>query len=121
MQAVTLDESSKQNVLAGLGGEVLLCVLVRHHFRACAVPAGRLLIVLLLAIFCAPRRVLGPGAFRRVRKTQINSGEFMKLDHLKKLAAAALCFGLASVCGAQNAPATQTLDGQKPADQTPAP
>ncbi|MDQ2774687.1 MAG: porin [Acidobacteriota bacterium] len=38
----------------------------------------------------------------------------------KDLAAIALCFGLASVCCAQNAPATQTPDQAKPADQTPA-
>ena len=44
----------------------------------------------------------------------------MRFDYLKKLAAIALCFGLASVCGAQNVPPTQTPD-QKTADQPPAP
>ena len=41
--------------------------------------------------------------------------------HMKNLATVALCFGLASFCGAQNAPATQTPDQQKPADATPPP
>ncbi len=36
------------------------------------------------------------------------------------LAAIALCFGLASVCSAQNAPATQAPDQQKPAEVKPA-
>lgn len=40
--------------------------------------------------------------------------------NVKNLAAIALCFGLASVSGAQNAPATPASDQQKPADQ-PAP
>lgn len=40
---------------------------------------------------------------------------------LKNLAVTAVCFGLASVCCAQNAPASQTPDQQKPPDQTAAP
>ena len=45
----------------------------------------------------------------------------MKL-HSKTLAVIALCIGLASVCRAQNAPATPAPDQQKPADQSaPAP
>ena len=38
----------------------------------------------------------------------------MKFDYLKNVAAIALFFGLASVCSAQNAPATQTADQQAP-------
>jgi len=45
----------------------------------------------------------------------------MRFDNLRALATVGVCLGLVSVCGAQNAPATQTVDGQKPADQTPAP
>jgi hypothetical protein len=42
--------------------------------------------------------------------------------HSKTLAVIAFCFGLASVCRAQNAPATPAPDQQKPADQSaPAP
>jgi len=42
--------------------------------------------------------------------------------HSKTLAVIAFCFGLASVCRAQNAPATPATDQQKPADQSaPAP
>ncbi len=42
--------------------------------------------------------------------------------YLKYAAAICFCFRLASVCGAQSAPATQTPDQQKPADAaTPAP
>jgi hypothetical protein len=37
--------------------------------------------------------------------------------HAKNLAVIALCFGLTSVCRAQNAPATPVPDQQKPADQ----
>jgi len=37
----------------------------------------------------------------------------------KSLAVMALCFGLTSVCHAQNAPATPAPDQQKPADQAP--
>jgi hypothetical protein len=44
----------------------------------------------------------------------------MKFDYLKKLAMITLCFRLASVCMAQDTPATQTPD-QKTADQPPAP
>jgi hypothetical protein len=45
----------------------------------------------------------------------------MKL-HSKTLVVIALCFGLASVCRAQNVPATPAPDQQKPADQAaPAP
>lgn len=44
----------------------------------------------------------------------------MNFDYVKRLAIA-LCFGFVSVCGAQNAPATQTPDQDKPAGQTPAP
>ena len=39
----------------------------------------------------------------------------MKVEYVNKVAVIALCMGVASVCGAQ------TTDGQKPADQTPAP
>jgi hypothetical protein len=41
--------------------------------------------------------------------------------HAKNLAVIALCFGLTSVCRAQNAPATPAPDQQKPADQAAAP
>ena len=41
----------------------------------------------------------------------------LKCDYLKNFAAIALCVGLASVCSAQNASATQTPDQQKAADQ----
>ena len=37
--------------------------------------------------------------------------------YVKNLAAVVLCYGLASVCGAQNTPAAPTQDQQKPADQ----
>ena len=43
----------------------------------------------------------------------------MRFDNLRALATVGVCLGLVSVCGAQNAPATQTVDGQKPADQPP--
>jgi Putative beta-barrel porin-2, OmpL-like. bbp2 len=42
----------------------------------------------------------------------------MKFDYLKNVAAIALCLGLASVCGAQNAPAPQT-EQAKPAEPAP--
>jgi len=42
-------------------------------------------------------------------------------DYLKNFATIVLSFALASVCGAQNAPATQTPEQQKGADQTAAP
>ena len=41
--------------------------------------------------------------------------------HAKNLAVIALCFGLTSVCRAQNAPATPAPDQQKPADQAAPP
>ncbi len=41
--------------------------------------------------------------------------------HAKNLAVIALCFGLTSVCRAQNAPATPVPDQQKPADQAAPP
>ena len=50
----------------------------------------------------------------------------MKFDYLKNVAAIAFCFGLASVCNAQNAPDTQTADqqaavpGAEPRAATPA-
>ena len=37
--------------------------------------------------------------------------------YVKNLAAVVLCYGLATVCGAQNTPAAPTPDQQKPADQ----
>ncbi|PYT28769.1 MAG: porin [Acidobacteria bacterium] len=43
----------------------------------------------------------------------------MRLAYLKTLAAIAVCFGLTSVCGAQDATSTPTSDQQKPAEQTP--
>ena len=43
----------------------------------------------------------------------------MKL-HVKNLSTAVFCLGLASICNAQ-APAAQTPDSTKPADQTAAP
>jgi hypothetical protein len=45
----------------------------------------------------------------------------MRIDIPKNLAAICLCFGLASVCSAQNAPITQTPDQQKPAAQAAPP
>ncbi len=45
----------------------------------------------------------------------------MRLAYLRTLAAIAVCFGLTSVCGAQDAPSTPTTDQQKPAEQTPPP
>ncbi len=41
--------------------------------------------------------------------------------HAKNLAVIALCFGLTSVCHAQNAPASPAPDQQKPADQAAPP
>ena len=45
----------------------------------------------------------------------------MRLDYLKTLAAIAVCFGLTSVCGAQDSPSTPPPDQQKPAEQAPPP
>jgi hypothetical protein len=40
-------------------------------------------------------------------------------SNAKNLTAAALCFGLASICGAQNTPTTQEPDQRKPAEAAP--
>jgi hypothetical protein len=45
----------------------------------------------------------------------------MTVNYLRTLGAIAFCFGLASVCDAQNAPAPPAADQQKPPDQTPPP
>ncbi len=45
----------------------------------------------------------------------------MQFDYFKNFAAIVLCFGLASVCGAQNVPPTQTPDQQNAAGQAATP
>src|SRR5215831_20930524 len=41
--------------------------------------------------------------------------------YVKILATISICFGLVPICGAQNAPAPQAAEGQKPADQAAPP
>src|SRR5260370_22194931 len=45
--------------------------------------------------------------------------KMMRLHNYRSIPALALCLALASVGSAQNPPATQPLDAQKPADQPP--